>query len=138
MSFDFSRLSDPGYFRENRMDAHSDHVAEGPEGASLRLSLNGAWYFFHARNEGQVIPGFEGPAYDCRGWEQIPVPAHIQMEGYGHPQYCNTQYPWDGTDGMEIGDDHDLLPESRGANEGAGRHVGLACFLTDGLILLRR
>ena len=104
MGFEFRKLADPGYFRENRLDAHSDHVAVDAQGESLRLSLNGAWYFFHARNESQVIPGFERADYDCRSWAVIPVPAHIQMEGYGHPQYCNTQYPWDGTDGMEVGE----------------------------------
>lgn len=103
MGFEFRKLADPGYFRENRLDAHSDHVAADGEGNSLRLSLNGAWYFHCARNEEQVIPGFEGLDYDCRTWDTIPVPAHIQMEGYGHPQYCNTQYPWDGTDDMAIG-----------------------------------
>ena len=104
MSFTFDRLSDPGYFRENRLDAHSDHVAADGNGESLRMSLNGAWRFFHARNEAQVIPGFERADYDCRSWAEIPVPAHIQMEGYGRPQYCNTQYPWDGTDGIDIGE----------------------------------
>ncbi len=101
MGFSFARLSDPRYFRENRLDAHSDHIPTGPEGESLRRSLNGAWYFFYARNEQQVIPGFEGAEYDCRSWETIPVPAHIQMEGHGHPQYANTQYPWDGTDSFD-------------------------------------
>ena len=101
MSFSFERLSDPRYFRENRLDAHSDHIPTGPEGESLRRSLNGAWYFFYARNEQQVIHGFEGAEYDCRSWETIPVPAHIQMEGHGHPQYANTQYPWDGTDSFD-------------------------------------
>ena len=101
MSFSFEKLSDPGYFRENRLDAHSDHVALGPDGESLRRSLNGPWYFFYARNEQQVIPGFERADYDCRTWETIPVPAHIQMEGHGHPQYCNTQYPWDGLESFD-------------------------------------
>ena len=104
MSFEFGKLADPGYFRENRLDAHSDHVAVDASGESLRMSLNGAWFFFHARNEQQIIPGFESREYDCRSWETIPVPAHIQMEGYGHPQYCNTQYPWDGTDEVEVGE----------------------------------
>ena len=27
-------------------------------------------------------PGFEEEAYSCRDWEDIYVPAHIQMEGY--------------------------------------------------------
>ena len=100
--FDERRLKDPGYFRENRMDPHSDHAwylseAEKEEGVcSLRMSLNGQWKFFHAVNPGQVIPGFEQLEFDCSGWTDLPVPAHIQREGYGTPQYCNTQYPWTG------------------------------------------
>ena len=102
MSFDYARLKDPGYFRENRLDAHSDHVAYASEKeaelgqSSLRLSLNGVWKFFYARNEGQVIPDFESAAYDCRPWEDIAVPAHVQLEGHGVPQYANVQYPWSG------------------------------------------
>ena len=100
--FEESRLKDPGYFRENRLEPHTDHPfylseAERDAGiSSLQMSLNGQWKFFHAVNPGQVIPGFEAAEYDCRGWTDITVPAHIQMEGYGTPQYCNTMYPWTG------------------------------------------
>ena len=100
--FDEKRLKNPGYFRENRLDPHTDHEwyvsdTEKEAGACpLRMSLNGEWKFFHAMNPGQVIPGFEQPEYDCGGWMDISVPAHIQMEGYGVPQYANTQYPWTG------------------------------------------
>ena len=100
--FDEKKLKDPGYFRENRLDAHSDHMwflsdeEQAAGESSLRVSLNGQWKFFHALNGKQVIPGFEGPEYDCRGWADIQVPAHIQREGYGTPQYCNTEYPWTG------------------------------------------
>ena len=111
--FDESRLKDPGYFRENRLDPHTDHAfylseEERDTGkSSLCVSLNGLWKFFHARNPKQVIPGFEQPEYDCAGWADIHVPAHIQTEGYGAPQYCNTQYPWDGHESLLPGD----LPE---------------------------
>ena len=107
--FDEKKLKDPGYFREGRLDAHSDHIAfasreEAEEGiSSYRFSLNGLWKFFHALNPGQVIPGFEQPEYDCRWWNDIPVPAHIQLEGYGHPQYANTEYPWDGLEDLRPG-----------------------------------
>ena len=110
MSFEYSRIKDPGYFAENREPAHSDHVAyanpaelEAGE-SSLRASLNGYWKFHHAMNEGQVIPGFEAADFDCHSWDNIAVPAHIQMEGYGVPHYCNTQYPWDGYQDVEIGE----------------------------------
>ena len=100
--FDENRLKDPGYYRENRLDPHTDHIwycseAEKEAGiSSHRMSLDGQWKFFHAVNPGQIIPGFEQPEYDCSGWTDIQVPAHIQMEGYGVPQYCNTMYPWTG------------------------------------------
>ena len=110
MNFDVSRLKDPLFFAENRVAAHSDHVAyasmeELSHGeTSLRSSLNGLWKFHHALNAGQVIPGFEAADYDSRGWADIHVPAHIQMEGYGAPQYANVQYPWDGYQAVEIGE----------------------------------
>ncbi|MBO7661831.1 MAG: DUF4981 domain-containing protein [Clostridia bacterium] len=98
--FDQNRLKDPGYFSENRLPAHSDHLffatrEEMEAGkSSLRVSLNGTWKFFHAMNPAQVLPGFEQPEFDCAGWEDIRVPGHIQTQGWGVPQYCNTQYPW--------------------------------------------
>ena len=101
--FDESRLKDPGFFRENRLDPHSDHAVA----PAYRLPLNGLWKFAHAVNPAQVIPGFEQPEYDCRSWQEIRVPAHIQLEGYGAPQYCNSQYPWDGQGDLRPGD----LPE---------------------------
>ena len=100
MAFDESRLKDPGFFRENRLDPHSDHAVF----PAYRLSLNGLWKFAHAVNPGQVIPGFEQPEYDCRGWKDIRVPAHIQLEGYGAPQYTNSEYPWDGLEPLMPGD----------------------------------
>ncbi len=110
MAFDYSKLRSPAYFAENRVPAHSDHIpyasraewAAGEE-TSLRFSLNGLWKFHHALNFRQTIDGFESPAYDCRSWADIPVPAHIQMEGYGTPQYCNVQYPWDGMEDIDVG-----------------------------------
>ena len=79
--FDEKKLKDPGYFRENRLDPHADYTvyrseAEADAGvSSLRMSLNGQWKFFYARNPKQVVPGFEQPDYDCSGWADITVPA---------------------------------------------------------------
>ena len=110
MAFDYSKLKSPAYFAENRLPAHSDHVAcasraEWAQGEnSLRMSLNGLWKFHHALNFNQLPTGFEQPDYNCRSWCDIPVPAHIQLEGYGKPQYVNVQYPWDGYEGIEVGE----------------------------------
>ena len=102
MEFDVKNIHDPKFFKENCMAAHSDHVtykneAEAMEqNSSFRLSLDGIWKFHYAKNDAQTIPGFEAENYNCRPWDDIRVPAHIQMEGYDIPQYANIQYPWDG------------------------------------------
>ena len=106
MEFDVKKIHDPKFFKENCMAAHSDHVtykneAEAMEqNSSFRLSLDGIWKFHYAKNDAQTIPGFEAENYNCRPWDDIRVPAHIQMEGYDIPQYANIQYPWDGREGV--------------------------------------
>ena len=107
--FDYSKLKAPGFFKENRLDAHSGHSffagrEEALEGeSSFVYSLNGLWKFSYARNLESRIVGFEKAEYDCKSWEEIRVPAHIQMEGYDIPQYANTQYPWDGREEIHPG-----------------------------------
>lgn len=109
MTFDHDRIADPTFFRENRMAAHSDHrwfagATEAATGvSSFEACLNGLWKFHYARNPSQVVPGFEAIDYDTSGWDDIPVPAHIQLQGYGRPQYVNVQYPWDGHEDIRPG-----------------------------------
>ena len=108
--FDYAQVKNPEFFRENRMDAHSDHVwyrsmEEKEKGeSSFRVSLNGLWKFSYAVNYESAVKGFEALEYDCRGWADIRVPAHIQLEGYDSPQYVNIQYPWDGREQIEPGE----------------------------------
>ena len=102
MSFEIKKIHDPKFFKENCMAAHSDHVAYANETeaeekkSSFRLLLDSIWKFHYARNYTQTVNGFEAETFDCKCWEDIRVPAHIQMEGYDIPQYVNIQYPWDG------------------------------------------
>ena len=107
--FDYAMVKDPEYFRDGRLDAHSDHVYYASEEevwdkeTSYRESLNGLWKFQYARNYESAIPGFEAEDYNCKDWEDIYVPAHIQMEGYDAPQYANVQYPWEGHEDIHPG-----------------------------------
>ena len=109
-TFDYSLVKDPQYFKDGRMDAHSDHTyyRDGEEAqekeTSFRYDLNGIWKFHYARNYGSAIPGFEKEEYCCRDWDDIRVPAHIQMEGYDAPQYANVQYPWEGHEDIHPGE----------------------------------
>ncbi|WP_302949337.1 glycoside hydrolase family 2 TIM barrel-domain containing protein [uncultured Selenomonas sp.] len=110
MSFDFSKLSDPRYFAENRLPAHSDHrfyrdeteLARGI--SSFERTLGGVWQFAYARNIDAIPQDFTAADYDCHDWETIHVPAHIQMEGHGVPHYTNTTYPWDGHESIVPGE----------------------------------
>ncbi len=108
--FHFDKIKDPEFFRENTLPAHSDHVC-WPDAASMaagvnpfRFSLNGLWKFFYAANMASAPAGFESPDYDCRSWEDIRVPAHIQTEGFDIPAYLNVQYPWDGHEDIWAGE----------------------------------
>ena len=109
-TFDYSLVKDSQYFRDGRMDAHSDHTyyRDGEEAqekaTSFRYDLNGIWKFHYARNYGSAISGFEKEEYCCRDWDDIRVPAHIQMEGYDAPQYANVQYPWEGHEDIHPGE----------------------------------
>lgn len=109
-TFDPAFIADPEVFKINALPAHSDHIAYASEkemkrasGCSFRFSLNGLWKFSYAKNPASAIPGFEALSCDCRDWDEIRVPAHIQMEGYDIPAYVNKQYPWDGREEVHPG-----------------------------------
>ena len=96
-------LENPEIFNINRLAPHSDHryyaTIEDARAQGVmpwRKCLNGTWKFNYSENlEGRPI-GFEALDYDISGFDNIEVPGHIQLQGYGKPQYVNTQYPWDG------------------------------------------
>ncbi|MDE6750130.1 MAG: DUF4981 domain-containing protein [Lachnospiraceae bacterium] len=108
--FDYNRVKDPLFFKENVFPAHSAHIVyKNKEEAvnresSFRMSLDGVWKFSYAINIDSAIEGFEKTEYDCKAWADIRVPAHIQMEGYDAPQYVNVQYPWDGREEVRPGE----------------------------------
>lgn len=102
-------LSDPETFKIGTLPAHSDHVCYASEEemkeetTSLRFSLNGLWKFSYAKNPQSAVRGFEKLSYDCRSWDEIRVPAHLQMEDWDRPAYINLQYPWDGSEELKPG-----------------------------------
>ena len=108
-AFDFAKVKDPTFFKENVLNAHASFRTYASREeylageSSLALKLDGIWKFAYAKNYTSAIPGFEKTDYDCSGWDDIHVPAHIQMEGYDIPQYANVQYPWDGREEVQPG-----------------------------------
>ncbi len=109
-------LTDVNVFAVNRVPAHSDHVYyetldEARKGARMKMrqELNGNWKFYYSMNPDHRPVNFFEKEYSCAGWGDISVPGHIQLQGYGQPQYVNTMYPWDGHDELrppQIPTDH--------------------------------
>lgn len=109
-NFDSNIIKNPEIFEQNRLAAHSDHVCyknelEKIKGKStLRYDMNGLWKFAYAKKQSLAPCGFEAADYDCKGWDEIRVPAHIQMEGYDVPIYTNTTYPWEADESIKPGE----------------------------------
>lgn len=109
-NFDSNIIKNPEIFEQNRLAAHSDHVCYKNElekikgKSSLRYDMNGLWKFAYAKNQSLAPCGFEAADYDCKDWDEIRVPAHIQMEGYDVPIYTNTTYPWEADESIKPGE----------------------------------
>ncbi|CAG8030575.1 unnamed protein product, partial [Penicillium nalgiovense] len=75
----------PAVFRRNTLPARSYHIP------STSLLLNGAWEFNMSRSP----PEAPEPSEDisAEAWSSINVPGHWQLQGWGKPNYTNTQFP---------------------------------------------
>lgn len=107
--FDLSKVSNPRFFKENRLNPHSAHKyyssfekAEKME-KEFSHSLNGVWKFFYAKNPELIPDSFINNDFNVSGWDDIYVPSCIQLEGYDKPQYANYEYPWDGKETVNPG-----------------------------------
>ncbi|KAI0475218.1 beta-galactosidase [Xylariaceae sp. FL0804] len=77
------------------------HVYDSPQDAltydiaKARVHcLSGTWKFAHARNPFEAPSGFEDPAFDAAGWDDVAVPSMWQLGGYGRgPHYTNVNFP---------------------------------------------
>lgn len=110
ISFDVEKIKDPTFFADNRLKAHSSHAFYKNETelkekkSSYCMLLNGLWKFRYSKNLKMAPDGFELVDTDISGYDDIRVPAHIQIEGYGSPEYVNTQWPWDGIEEIKPGE----------------------------------
>lgn len=92
--FDLGWIEDPEVFAVNRLPHHSNHHYFGE--MEFKKSLNGKWKFHYAKNIESIQKDFYEMEYSAKGWDEIGVPGHIQLQGYDVPQYVNVMYPWDG------------------------------------------
>ncbi|TYP74126.1 beta-galactosidase subunit alpha [Paenibacillus methanolicus] len=57
-------------------------------------SLNGVWKFHYAQGPEWAPEDFFEERYDSSSWDDIQVPSHWQLKGYGHPHYTDLYYPF--------------------------------------------
>ncbi len=106
MKYTLYYLANPEIFAVNRIPAHSDHsfyasLAEADrDESSLIQNLNGIWKFSYAKNPHERKEGFYAEDYDTEDFDEIQVPGHMELQGYGTPQYVNAMYPWEGQEDL--------------------------------------
>lgn len=102
MKYTLDWLENPEVFAVNRIAAHSDHKIYAnmneadTDRSSLIQNLNGTWKFSWAKNPSERKADFFNTDYSTDDFNDIQVPGHIELQGYGKPQYVNTMYPWEG------------------------------------------
>ena len=96
--FDYSLVKNPEYFKDGRMDAHSDHISyANPEedfsgGDFFRHSLNGIWKFHYARNYESTVKGFERKSIPA-GTGMISAYLHISDGRLRRSPVCQRAVP---------------------------------------------
>jgi beta-galactosidase len=93
----------PEVFDINRMVPHVNTVPFSTKESALGnkksqskfyKSLNGMWKFHWVKKPADRPKDFYKENYDVSQWDEIPVPANWELEGYGIPIYTNTKYPF--------------------------------------------
>lgn len=92
-------LEDPETVEVNREKAHSDHTFT-LNGVSSRQYLNGDWKFAYTEKPENRPEDFYKEDFCVDNWASVTVPGHIQLQGYGKPQYTNIAYPWEGRESL--------------------------------------
>ncbi|PWJ43127.1 beta-galactosidase [Sediminitomix flava] len=65
------------------------------EASSAYQSLNGMWKFNWSVAPTKRPKNFYKPTYNVSEWDEIKVPANIELQGYSAPIYTDVPYPFD-------------------------------------------
>ncbi|MGS2722612.1 glycoside hydrolase family 2 TIM barrel-domain containing protein [Porticoccus sp. GXU_MW_L64] len=69
----------------------AERAATG-ENSTYRQSLNGTWKFSWTERPADRAKNFWHTNFDVSDWDDIPVPANVELQGYGIPHYVNIDY----------------------------------------------
>lgn len=94
---------DPNVNEVNRAAMHANYFAYENEGAALNgrkensanfMTLNGYWKFSWVKDADMRPLDFFKPAFNDKGWNNMPVPGIWELNGFGDPLYTNVPYAW--------------------------------------------
>ena len=87
-----NRLAERAYFL-SFSDERSALTYDRGNSQGFKL-LNGSWKFHYAENPALSPDNFYQDHFDVSDWDELVVPSHWQMNGYGKPHYTNVRYPF--------------------------------------------
>ncbi|PTX99069.1 glycoside hydrolase family 2 TIM barrel-domain containing protein [Opitutus sp. ER46] len=93
-------------------------------------SLNGDWRFHWVSKPAERVPDFWRPDFDDRAWKTIPVPANVELQGYGIPIYTNVAYPWKTTTPPVIPETYNPVSSYRRTFQVPAEWAGREVFIT--------
>ncbi len=91
----------PQMFNQNKEAAHAtlmpfrtvdEALTQKPQQSVFYKTLSGTWKFNWVRKPADRPVDFFKTDYDVSAWNDIPVPANWELQGYGVPIYVNHQY----------------------------------------------
>ncbi len=94
-------LENPAIFNRNKEAPHATLLPFSSQEEAINnnwqtspwyYSLNGTWKFNWVKKPSERPKDFYKPDFDVSNWNNIPVPANWEIEGYGIPIYVNIVY----------------------------------------------
>ncbi|MCY1723341.1 DUF4981 domain-containing protein [Prolixibacteraceae bacterium Z1-6] len=91
----------PQMFDQNKEKAHAtlmpfrtvhEALTQKSQQSVFYKSLSGTWKFNWVRKPADRPVDFYKTDFDVSSWDEIPVPANWELQGYGVPIYVNHQY----------------------------------------------
>lgn len=93
-------IKDPTVFKVNRdepkasLNYYRNKEEMFKKQSSFKILLNGIWKIEYAESLKECNHEFYKLDHDCSSFNDIYVPGHLQLQGYGKPMYVNQTYPW--------------------------------------------
>ena len=67
----------------------AEALAYDDQKSSFVHSLNGTWDFCYLASPREIPETFLKGEYQEINWEKIQVPGHLELQGFGQPNYTN-------------------------------------------------